>query len=126
MSLSRSQVWKVAEPALPIAMYSAFIAADAIFKVQTGAGAALVGVGIAVVLLVGGLLFAPRKSRSASGPMFTPLYLPWGVAFILGGALMMQFREPWKYHGAGILAIGLLYLLLGAFAGMRTARQSTH
>ena len=123
MKWTGAQIIRASEPAWPLGLGAAIAVLDKLFKVQSDAGAALVGVAIAAIMFVGILLFAGRMKKYGAGPMWHPLLLPWGVAFVVLGGVMMALREPWRYYGFGILFIGALYMLMGAVMAVRKTRH---
>ena len=124
MAWSTKRAWKVFEPALPIVLWGMIAASDKVFQVHSDAGAALVGLGIAGLLIAIILVTASWAPKTEPRAWLTPLHLPWGVVFIVGGIVMMQLREPWKYDGFGVVVMGVLYLLLGTFAAVKKSRLS--
>jgi hypothetical protein len=124
MKWNFAKVWKASQPVWPIIIWATVVGMDKLFKVQSDASAALVGVGLAVVIVAGALFVARRTKMYGDTSPFHPVHLPWGAAFVIGGGVMMRLHAPWNDYGAGLLALGVLYLILGAIAVARTTAPS--
>ncbi len=124
MAWTTRRVLNALEPAWPIGFGVLIAITDKLFAVHTDAGAMLVGAGIALAIMTIIVLTTPRTAKHEPRPWPTPHYLPWGVVFIVGGVLLRQFGEPWKYDGFGIAVLGILYLLLGTFAAVRKSKSA--
>lgn len=89
-------------------------------KVQSFAGAALAGIGIALLMMSLLLALHYRFKHYGAGPMLNPWCLVWsGPIGVVAVTLLEIGKGEWRYAGFALLFVSGLYAMLGGIAVIR-------
>ena len=120
MRLLSSGTWEAIEPGTPVLLFVAIEGLVMLLDVHSNGDAVLLGAGFGCAMVLATVLYSRRRPAPVPRPLLQHRHLPWGIAYgLVGAAMMLTLGEPWEYWGAGILAIGVLYVASGAAAILR-------
>ena len=112
-----THAWSRLRPGAAIYQFLLFFAVVDLMRDSHPSVAAIVCVAAAPVLGVAAFLLVPRETM----PLFTATelqaYLPWGVAIVMAGLVLLELVPgDSRYLWAGAAAIGMLYVVVGLAA----------